>query len=154
MLRLRPKFYRTIESTHISLVASFAGITIWISLVVASGGLLGCVVILVLWTVDATTGWQFRIAPKLSTAALSDRLAWLAFSFGVWAMLGITLMALLSEGDGDFRTWDEIRRGARMFLAAGLVAVVVPMFVAVWQFGTRQGWFRRVGIVKDLPELV
>ncbi len=131
MPRAGPRLFR--KSDHVSLTGRCAAFTIWLSLVIASGGTLGCMLIFILWTIDATTGWRIRIATRLSTAKLSDRVAWLTFSIGVWAMLWIVYMAITGEGDGAHRSWDEIRRQVRMFLAAGLIATTVPFFVTVWQ---------------------
>ena len=89
--------------------------------------------VLGLGAIDATTGWRVRIAPRLSTATLSDRIAWLTFSIAVWAMLWIVDMAVAGEGDGAHRTWDEIRLQVRMFLAAGFIAVAAPFLVTLWQ---------------------
>ena len=77
-------------------------ITIWLSIVIASGGTLGCLVIFILWTIDATTGWRVGISPRLSTATVSDRVAWLSFSIGLPVMLWIVYMAVTGEGDGEF----------------------------------------------------
>ena len=136
MARARRRLLRA--SDHVFLAGLCAAFTIWLSMVVVSGGTLGCIAIFILWTIDATTGWRIRIAPRLSTATSSDRVAWLTFSLGVWAMLWIVLTAALGESDGDYRTRDQIRRQARMFLTAGFIAAAVPAFVTTWQFLDRR----------------
>ncbi len=142
MARARPRLFRA--SDHVSLAGLCAAFTIWLSMVVVSGGALGCFAIFILWTIDATTGWRIRIAPRLSTEAVSDRVAWLTFSLGVWAMLWIVLTAALGESDGDYRKWDEIRRQVRMFRTAGFIAAAVPTFVTTWQFLDRRNSKRNV----------
>ena len=142
MARAGPRFFR--RSDHVSLTGLCAAFTIWLAMAMASGGTLGCMVIFILWTIDATTGWWVRIAPRLSTDTLSDRVAWLAFSIGVRAMLWIASMAAMGESDGDFRKWAEIRRHVRMFLADGVIAIAVPAFVTMWQLMDRRLFRRRV----------
>jgi cbb3-type cytochrome oxidase subunit 1 len=109
-----------------------------------SGGTLGCLVIFILWAIDATTGWRVRIAPRLSTRTLSDRVAWLTFSIGVWVMLWIVLLAAMGESDGDYREWDEIRRQVRAFLAAGILAAALPFFVTIWHWMNRRRFQKNV----------
>jgi hypothetical protein len=59
-------------------------------------------------------------------------LAWLLFALGLVGMLGVALVALLSESDGDFRTWETIRRHVQMLWCAGALAVGGP--TSVWLF--------------------
>jgi len=148
MARARPRLFRTAD--HVSLAGLCAAFTIWLSIVIVSGGVLGCMAIFILWTIDATTGWRVRIAPRLSTATFSDRVAWLAFSIGVWTMLWIVLMAARGEGDGVHRTPDEIQRQVRMFLAAAFMAAAVPAFVTTWQFLNRWNFRRNLHGGRDL----
>jgi hypothetical protein len=78
-------------------------------------------------------GIHGRIAPWVSARSRSDRVAWLAFIIGVWTMIGIAVISLFSDGDGAYRTWDQIRRQVRILLAAGIIGAGVPLLVAIWQ---------------------
>jgi len=131
----------TVASRPTAPVALWAAFTIWVAITVMLG-FLGCTVIPLLLVANALTGYRFSIAPRLSTGSLSDRIAWVAFTIGVWTMLWITLRALLGEGDGDFRTWDEIRRQVRILLVGGFFAIGVPVIVIIVQYLGRPGGVR------------
>ena len=111
------------------LVARWAAFTIWVAIHVML--LTFCVAIPVLWVAMWIFGRQWSIAAKLSTRTTADRLAWIAFSIGIFAMLWMVWIAVSSESDGDFRSWPEIRRHVRFFLGAAVVAVGVPAFVTI-----------------------
>jgi hypothetical protein len=75
---------------------------------------------------------------SLSTRTLGDRLAWLCFSAGITVMYGVVVVSIVSEGDGDYRSWDQIRLHTSIFLTAGYVAAAVPVFVATWELLTNR----------------
>jgi hypothetical protein len=102
-------------------------------LILAPTCLFPCVSIPLLVVIVGVFGSRWRIAPKLSTRSPSDRVAWLAFLVGIWTMVVITAMALLGEGDGDFRTWDQVRRQVRILWAGGILGAGVPLLVTIWQ---------------------
>jgi hypothetical protein len=62
-----------------------------------------------------------------------DRIAWVSFGAGMLLMFYMALYGILSEGDGDFRTWDTIRRHKRIFFAGAALAVIVPAAVFLAQ---------------------
>jgi hypothetical protein len=64
-----------------------------------------------------------------------DVLAWVLFAIGVLGMIFIAFRALLSESDGDFRSWDEIRRQVQQLWNAGFLAGGGPLAVWVIQKG-------------------
>ncbi len=119
------------------LVARWAAFTIWLVIHVLL--LSFCVAIPVLWAIMATVGREWSIASKLSTRTTADRLAWIAFSIGIFVMLWMVGIALLSEGDGDFRSWPEIRRHVRFFLGAAVFAAGVPTLVTIEPYLIRAG---------------
>lgn len=84
-------------------------------------------------------GFRWRIAPNLSTSSRSDRVAWAAFVMGTWTMLVTAVFAIRGEGDGSFRTWDQIHRQVRIFLAGAIVGAGVPLLVTIWQHVRRVG---------------
>jgi hypothetical protein len=63
-----------------------------------------------------------------------DVLAWWLFSAGVLGMFFITLRALLSESDGDFRSWDEIRWQVKQLWGTGFLGAGGPMVVWLIQW--------------------
>jgi hypothetical protein len=99
--------------------------------------ILGCPAVLLivagLWVWRRRTGRDIL----LSSGTLGDKIAWLSFNLGVMVMFGVALFSLLSEGDGDFRGWAQIRLHTRILLTAAFVAAAVPLHVATWQFLNR-----------------
>lgn len=67
---------------------------------------------------------------------IADRVAWTGFALGVCLMLNMVLHASLSEGDGDFRTWETITLHRRLFFAFGLLAVLGPLAVFLMQLSS------------------
>jgi hypothetical protein len=133
----------------ISLVALWAAFTIWVA-IASMFGFLGCVIVPLLLGANSVSGNRFSIAPRLSTRSLADRVAWVVFTCGVWAMLWTALRALVGDSDRDFRSWDEIRRQVRILQAAGSVAIGAPVIVSILQYfgwvdGARPAEPRRAG---------
>jgi hypothetical protein len=118
------------------LVASWAAFTIWVA-VHAILFFTFCGAIPVLWAIMVILGPRGSIASKLSTRRTADRLAWIAFSTGIFAMLWIVGLSLISEGDRALRSWPEIRRQVRVFLGAGIVGAGVPIFVTIGTYLVR-----------------
>jgi len=83
------------------------------------------------------TGRLSRIALHISADTLLDRVAWLNFAIGVWAMLRVAFVSMLEESDGDFRTWERMRLHKLLFFSAAVLGVVGPLCVTIVQ--------RRVG---------
>jgi hypothetical protein len=75
-----------------------------------------------------------------------DCLGWGLFALGLIGMFGVVMLSLLSEGDGDFRTWDTIRKQVRMLFGCGVLAIGGP--AAVWLL---QKWLDR-GIRSRKPD--
>jgi hypothetical protein len=73
-----------------------------------------------------------------------DDIAWSGFAAGVALMLGVTLLAAVSESDGDYRTWETIRLHRDLLLEAGLLAVSLPVVVVLLRTGPEPArWLRR-----------
>jgi hypothetical protein len=65
--------------------------------------------------------------------SVTDRMAWTIFGFGLSLMFNMVLLAVLSESDGDYRTWDTIELHRRWFLGFSMVPVAGPLIVFVTQ---------------------
>jgi hypothetical protein len=137
-------------SNPITWVGLWAAFTIWVAIATMLG-FLGCVIVPLLLGANTLTENRLSIAPRLSTRSLPDRIAWVTFTIGVWSMLWTALRALVGESDGDFRSWDEIRRQVRILLAGGCLAIGVPAVVAVLQYAGRLNAIR-VARASGLPE--
>ncbi len=72
-------------------------------------------------------------ARKDPAGPVGDRIAWTIFALGVCLMLTMTLHCLLSESDGDFRTWETIRAHVRIFLGISLIPIAGPLAVFALQ---------------------
>jgi hypothetical protein len=116
-----------------SLVGYFAAFTIWVATLVIFLMLCWPALLVLLVAMVASPRLRSPLAPKLSTHLVSDRIAWIAFSIGVFSMLGVTLIALRSDGDGHFRSWEQIRQQVRFLFAAGMFALGVPAMVTLLQ---------------------
>ena len=114
------------------LVALWAAFSIWVAIHAILFSFF--ISIPVLWVIMATVGREWSIAAKLSTRTIADRLAWITFSVGIYAMLGVVCISVLSEGEGALRSWPEIRRQVRMFVGAGIVAVSMPILVTIGHY--------------------
>ncbi len=66
--------------------------------------------------------------PALRTV---DRLAWITFKLGVIGIFWVTLRAMLSESDGDFRTWSRIRQDVWLFWCVAMLTAVGPIAATV-----------------------
>lgn len=146
--------------------ARVAAFSIWFTILFFTLGfcLVGLPVLVLIYGMLRWPTGRVGIAHKLSARSRSDRIAWLAFGCGVLAMWWITFVAAISETDGDYRTWDQIRFQSRLLVAAGIFGAGVPLLVTLAQLIRGQTTLRsspssgKAKLVKcesdlDFPEL-